>query len=198
MDKHDERAGEACTPTSWKAGSCRGRTSLTAGASPLASLLYTSPPARLPRLRTRLHSTPHVHLLRKKKTPKNPQKPKKKPHQRSPSLNNIPPPLDSLRLPLSDGDALDPRRWTPRVNSSAPGLEYAGGQQQWYSPEECKVVGGALTLRTRRRREGGDFFLVPGAKRASASEYPFVSCWWGKKGERNRGTYRYRYHDHVF
>ena len=37
------------------------------------------------------------------------------------------------------------------------------------------MVGGALALRTRRR--SGDFFLVPGAKRASASEYPFSSCW---------------------
>jgi hypothetical protein len=76
-----------------------------------------------------------------------------------------------------DGDALDAKKWTPRANASAPGLEYAGGQQQWYSPDECKVVGGALALRTRRR--AGDFFLVPGAKRASASEYPFVSCWVG-------------------
>ena len=49
------------------------------------------------------------------------------------------------------------------------------GPEQWYSPDECKVVGGALALRTRRR--SGDFFLVPGAKRASASEYPFSSCW---------------------
>ena len=85
---------------------------------------------------------------------------------------------DGWELAWSDefeGDGLDPTKWTPRANASAPGLEYAGGQQQWYSPEECKVVGGALILRTRRRP--GDFFLVPGAKRSSASEYPFVSCW---------------------
>ena len=30
-----------------------------------------------------------------------------------------------------DGDALDRKKWTPRANASAPGLEYAGGQQQW-------------------------------------------------------------------
>ena len=44
----------------------------------------------------------------------------------------------------------------------------------------CKVVGGALALRTRRR-PGDDFFLVPGAKRNSGKEYPFVSCWYGPR-----------------
>ena len=76
-----------------------------------------------------------------------------------------------------DGDELDPRKWTPRANASAPGLERFGGQQQWYDPSECRVAGGALALRTRRRRNGGDFFLVPGAQRRDAEEYPFVSCW---------------------
>lgn len=76
-----------------------------------------------------------------------------------------------------DGDSLRADKWTPRANASAPGLEYAGGQQQWYDPRECHVAGGALALRTRRTGQSGDFFSVPGAKRASASEYPFVSCW---------------------
>ena len=75
-----------------------------------------------------------------------------------------------------DGDALDPAKWTPRANASAPGLERFGGQQQWYDPSECRVAGGALALRTRRRA-GDDFFLVPGAERRNAEEYPFVSCW---------------------
>ena len=64
-----------------------------------------------------------------------------------------------------------------RANASAPGLERFGGQQQWYDPSECRVAGGALALRTRRRKNGGDFFLVPGAQRRDAEEYPFVSCW---------------------
>lgn len=74
-----------------------------------------------------------------------------------------------------DGEALDPSKWTARANASAPGLEWAGGQQQWYDPGECRVAGGALAIRTRRRE--GDFFLVPGASRTRAEEYPFVSCW---------------------
>ena len=75
-----------------------------------------------------------------------------------------------------DGTELDPAKWTPRANASAPGLERFGGQQQWYDPSECRVAGGALALRTRRR-PGDDFFLVPGAERRNAEEYPFVSCW---------------------
>lgn len=75
-----------------------------------------------------------------------------------------------------DGSSLDETKWQARANQSAPGLERFGGQQQWYDPGECKVGGGALGLRTRRR-PGGDFFLVPGAERTKAEEYPFVSCW---------------------
>ena len=45
-----------------------------------------------------------------------------------------------------DGDALDRKKWTPRANASAPGLEYAGGQQQWrggrFTPSQLR----ALTL----------------------------------------------------
>lgn len=76
-----------------------------------------------------------------------------------------------------DGDTLDASKWTARANSSAPGLERFGGQQQWYDPQECKVTGGALALRTRRRGTESNFFLVPGAERTSETEYPFVSCW---------------------
>ena len=86
--------------------------------------------------------------------------------------------LDGWELTWSDefdGEALDPSKWTARSNASAPGLEWVGGQQQWYDPGECRVVGGALAIRTRRRE--GDFFFVPGAARTRAEEYPFVSCW---------------------
>ena len=54
----------------------------------------------------------------------------------------------------SSTGTLDPAKWTPRANASAPGLERFGGQQQWYDPSECRVAGGALALRTRRRAGG--------------------------------------------
>lgn len=168
MDKHDERAGEACTPTSWKAGSCRGRTSLTAGASPLASLLYTSPPARLPRLRTRLHSTPHVHLLRKKKIPKKPQKTQKKTpptepitqqHSPSPRFPSSPP----IRRRRSGSQAVDPARQLLRPRTGVRGRAAAvvlprgvqGGGGCADPPHPQEKGGGRLLLGAGREARVG-------------------------------------------
>lgn len=76
-----------------------------------------------------------------------------------------------------DGDALDTTKWQPKVNASAPGLERHGGQQQWYTPDMCKVVDGALVLATRRREGVMNMATKTGVNRGNGEGYPFLSCW---------------------
>ena len=75
-----------------------------------------------------------------------------------------------------DGGALDLTKWRPKLNQSAPGLERHGGQQQFYTPEMCKVVDGVLVMATRRQ-ENVKTPATPGADRGDGSKYPFLSCW---------------------
>lgn len=79
-----------------------------------------------------------------------------------------------------DGDALDLSKWRPKVNESAPGLERHGGQQQFYVPEMCKVVDGALVIGTRRQRGVRTAATPHGGAvghRGRGDQYPFLSCW---------------------
>ena len=79
-----------------------------------------------------------------------------------------------------DGNALDLSKWRPKANESAPGLERHGGQQQFYVPEMCKVVDGALVIGTRRQRDVRTAATPHGGAvghRGRGDQYPFLSCW---------------------
>jgi len=76
-----------------------------------------------------------------------------------------------------DGGFLDSTKWQPKMNASAPGLERHGGQQQFYTPDMCKVVDGALVLATRRRDGVITDASRTGVNRGNGDGYPFLSCW---------------------
>ena len=102
--------------------------------------------------------------------------------------------LDGWTLAWSDefdGDHLDSTKWTARDDRSSsstrgtpgtthpdrtPGLPPEDAEEQTYDPRECRVRGGALAIRTRKKP--GEYFFVPGARRTDPTrESPFASCW---------------------